>query len=71
VSAAGYEWSRTGENIAAGYPDLQAVVDAWMASEGHCANLMNASFREIGMACARNDASTYRIYWTLELATPR
>lgn len=70
VTAAGYAWSTVGENIAAGYPTVQQTVDAWMASEGHCANLMNARFTQYGLACARNDASTYRTYWTLNLGRP-
>ncbi len=70
VSAAGYAWSSVGENIAAGYGSVQAVVDGWMASDGHCANLMNPGFTQYGLACARNDASTYRLYWTLNLARP-
>ena len=60
VSAAGYAWSAIGENIAAGYPDVAAVVDGWMTSPGHCANIMTAGFRELGMACADNAASQWR-----------
>lgn len=70
VSAAGYSWSSVGENIAAGYGSVQAVVDGWMSSDGHCANLMNPGFTQYGLACAGNDASTYRLYWTLNLARP-
>lgn len=70
VTATGYAWSSVGENIAAGYGSVQAVVDGWMASDGHCANLMNPAFTQYGLACARNDASTYRLYWTLNLARP-
>jgi uncharacterized protein YkwD len=70
VDAAGYAWSTLGENIAAGYFSVQAVVDGWMASEGHCANLMNPRFTEFGLACARNEASTYRTYWTQDLGRP-
>lgn len=70
VTAAGYSWSSVGENIAAGYGSVQAVVDGWMASDGHCANLMYPGFTQYGLACARNDASTYRLYWTLNLARP-
>lgn len=71
VSAAGYAWSAIGENIAAGYPDVAAVVDGWMKSPGHCANIMTAAFREIGMACADNAASQYGRYFTMDLAAPR
>jgi uncharacterized protein YkwD len=70
VNAAGYAWSTIGENIAAGYSSLQSVVEGWMASDGHCANLMNPRFTEFGLACARNSDSTYRIYWTQDLGRP-
>jgi uncharacterized protein YkwD len=70
VNAAGYAWSTIGENIAAGYSSVQSVVEGWMASDGHCANLMNPRFTEFGLACARNSASTYRIYWTQDLGRP-
>jgi uncharacterized protein YkwD len=70
IDAAGYAWSTIGENIAAGYDGVQIVVDGWMASEGHCANLMNPRFTEFGLACARNDASAFKIYWTQDLGRP-
>ncbi len=71
ITAAGYTWHGWGENIAAGYPSVQRVVDGWMASDGHCANLMNASFQDIGVACVRGGASnTYPNYWTMDLARP-
>jgi uncharacterized protein YkwD len=70
INATGYTWSTIGENIAAGYSSVQSTVNGWMASEGHCANLMNPRFTELGMACARNDASQYRIYWTQNLGRP-
>ena len=38
-----------GENIAQGYRTPQAVVDGWMNSEGHRANILNASFGQIGV----------------------
>jgi uncharacterized protein YkwD len=71
INASGYVWSSIGENIAGGQGSVQAVVAAWMGSDGHCANLMNPNFTQFGLACARNDASTYRIYWTQNLGRPR
>lgn len=75
ISAAGYSWSRWGENIAYGYTSSAAVVDGWMKSEGHCRNIMNAAFTEMGLACVRqsqsNSASSIRWAWTQVLATPR
>jgi uncharacterized protein YkwD len=70
IDAAGYAWSTIGENIAAGYGTVQVVVDEWMRSDGHCANLMNPRFTEFGLACARNEASVYKIYWTQNLGRP-
>ena len=70
--AAGYVWSAWGENIAAGQPDVATVVAAWMASPGHCANVMNPRLRDVGLACVGGGAgSTYRSYWTMTLASPR
>lgn len=71
INATGYPWSRIGENIAAGYATVNAVVDGWMASDGHCANLMNPNFRDMGMACVASSTSTYRSYWTLDLGRQR
>ncbi|MEJ6000824.1 CAP domain-containing protein [Paucibacter soli] len=70
ISASGYRWSRWGENIAAGYDSSAAVVAGWIASEGHCRNLMQAEFTEIGLACVRSNAGQYRIWWAQTLAAP-
>ena len=72
ISAAGYNWSAYGENIAAGQAGINEVVDGWMASDGHCANIMNAAFADIGVACVPGTASTsYRSYWTMDLGKSR
>lgn len=72
IDATGYVWSTVGENIAAGYPSVDAVMDGWIQSAGHCANLMNANFTEIGVACVPGTSSTaYNNYWTMDLARPR
>jgi uncharacterized protein YkwD len=72
VTAAGYAWQTTGENIAAGYASAEAVVDAWIGSPGHCANLLNPQFTQVGVACVPGgSSSTYSSYWTMELARPR
>ncbi|MFG2500646.1 sigma-70 family RNA polymerase sigma factor [Streptomyces sp. NPDC048441] len=49
VTAAGYRWSTYGENIAAGQGTPAAVMDSWMKSPGHRANILNCSFKEIGI----------------------
>ena len=72
AAAAGYAWSTWGENIAAGQPSVESVMAAWLASPGHCANLMNARFRDIGLACVSGTANNrYRTYWTMTLGAAR
>ena len=70
---AGYSWSTVGENIAAGisYSSVGAVVQAWVNSPGHCANLMRSSFTELGAAKFSNSSSTYNVYWTQVFGRPR
>ncbi len=71
ITGAGYAWRTAGENIAAGQTSVAQVMTGWINSPGHCANLMNRNFTEVGVACVRNDASSYRTYWTMNLAQPR
>jgi len=62
---AGYTGSfPLGENIAAGPSTAQAVVDGWMASPGHCANIMSPSFRATGIGYGFSAVAAYRHYWT-------
>lgn len=72
LTAAGYAWSRAAENIAAGYPTVGAVVQGWVQSPGHCANLMNPALTDAGLACVPGPAgSAYSSYWTLAMGRPR
>ncbi len=71
INATGYLGSYWGENIYAGGGNVAKTVDAWLASPGHCANIMNSNFREIGAACASNTSSSYGNYWTQDFAAPR
>ncbi|MBV4519228.1 CAP domain-containing protein [Pseudomonas sp. SWRI74] len=61
---AGYNFQQIGENIAAGQDTVRKVVDGWLASPGHCANLMNPQFNELGAAYANDPKSDAGIYWT-------
>ncbi|MFJ7884814.1 CAP domain-containing protein [Pseudomonas sp. NPDC096917] len=61
---AGYIAQQIGENIAAGQDTPRKVVDGWLASPGHCANIMNPAFRELGAAYAVDPKSDAGIYWT-------
>ena len=71
VTRAGYHWRMTGENIAAGQLSPEAAVAGWIKSPGHCENLMNAGFTEMGVAGAVNPASKMGLYWAQEFGTPR
>lgn len=49
IKAFGLSYRTAGENIAMGYSTPQAVVDGWMNSSGHRANILNASYTQIGV----------------------
>ena len=58
----GLEQSLCGENIAAGYPNAEAVVDGWMHSAGHRANILNTSAKYMGLSMSYAH-SGYGFYW--------
>ena len=65
----GYIGQQVGENIAAGQDTPNAVVAGWLASPGHCANVMNPGFKELGAAYAVDPKSDAGIYWTALFGT--
>lgn len=67
----GYAWRRIGENLAGGQTTAAAAVEGWLNSPGHCANLMQPDFTEMGLAYAVNLQSSEGIYWVQVLGTPR
>jgi len=71
ATRAGYRWSMVGENIASGVRTPEAAVAGWLASPHHCANIMTAGFRQMGVAFAVNRGSGEVIYWTEDFGTPR
>lgn len=70
ITRAGYTWRASGENVAAGQRDADAVVAAWLASPGHCATLMGPYFTETGVAFALAPSKNPAIYWTQVFAAP-
>jgi uncharacterized protein YkwD len=62
-------WQTLAENIAAGYGTPQAVMDIWMASSGHRANILSTSLWEIGIGYA--SGATYGHYWTQDFGRRR
>ena len=76
MSQLGYTYYPEGENIAAGYSDAQNTFNQWQTacdpdSTGACTyahrqNMLNASFRALGIGHAYNAGSTYRWYWVTD-----
>ncbi|MET7288053.1 CAP domain-containing protein [Streptomyces sp. NPDC005573] len=66
LTSAGYAWSTYGENVAYGYATPEEVMAGWMASPGHRANILNCSFKEMGVGLAQPGS-----YWTQDFGTAR
>lgn len=64
VSREGYEWRRVGENIARNQQTIAQVVEDWAESAGHCENMMNPGYVEMG-------AAEEDLYWTQVFGRPR
>ena len=64
ITAAGYFYNTYGENIAAGYQTPEDVIDGWMSSSGHRANILNPNFCDIGVGYVYLTGSSHGHYWT-------
>jgi uncharacterized protein YkwD len=65
AEAAGYTgWRTLAENVAAGQRTAAGVVNAWMESPGHRANILNCSLRHIGIGYVKKPGTTHSTYWT-------
>ncbi|WP_457637988.1 CAP domain-containing protein [Oceanithermus sp.] len=64
----GYAWRRYAENIAEGQRDAQEVVADWLASPGHCANIMNPDLKDIGLGEKADESGV--IWWVQDFAAP-
>ena len=67
IAGTGYPRTGWAENIAAGQPNADAVVKAWLASPPHRRNILNCSLRAVGVGYATG--GPYRTYWTQDFAT--
>ncbi|MDN4492073.1 S-layer homology domain-containing protein [Ureibacillus sp. BA0131] len=65
MTSLGISYRAAGENIAKGQRTAQEVVEAWMNSEGHRANILNANFTHIGVGYAQDGN-----YWTQQFIRP-
>lgn len=59
LSESGVSYLRAGENIASGQKSASEVVNAWMNSPGHRANILNSSYSRIGSASVNIDGTFY------------
>jgi len=77
LEEAGYVFHAAGENIAAGQSTPEDVVDGWMNSPGHRANILNPSFRELGVGYHLEEGDTfpgpygYGCYWVQDFGAHR
>lgn len=65
-----FQYRTAGENIAAGQRTPEQVVQGWMDSDGHRANILHEDFTHIGVGYIEG-AGPYRTYWTQLFMTPR
>ena len=77
LTAQGYSWSTIGENIALGslgssLDTVSGAIQGWLASAGHCRNIMNANFTEMGLVGTAGNWNGFdAMYWTQEFGKPR
>lgn len=68
VALTGYLFDMVGENIARGHRQPRQVMNAWMTSRGHRANILKAEFTRIGVGVAEDRRGT--LIWTQNFAVP-
>lgn len=71
VTRTGYRWRSVAENIASGQTTPEQVIQEWLGSPEHCANLMNARFTDTGVAFAVEMKGESGIYWAQKFGRPR
>ena len=71
ITATGYSWQISGENVAAGYTvgGVNDVVVGWLNSPSHCENIMNPKFSEIGVSYIVNDNMKYNRFFTQDFGS--
>jgi len=64
---AGYAFVYAGENLAVHFTDSENVVEAWMNSTGHRANILNSNYSEIGVGTAKGEYEGYSTIFVVQL----
>jgi uncharacterized protein YkwD len=70
LRATGYRERLVGENIAYGPTTADEVMAGWLHSPGHCENIMDPRFVEMGLALAPGRGARRGLYWDQEFAAP-
>ena len=68
ITNAGYKWSGAAENIAKGQKTPADVMNAWMNSSGHRANILNCGLKDLGVGLAYQGKTPI---WTQDFGSPR
>ncbi|MFT3905757.1 MAG: CAP domain-containing protein [Steroidobacteraceae bacterium] len=71
VTRTGYAWKTVGENIALGPESAAEVVNGWLASPGHCENIMDGRFTVMGLAVVSSTGAKPELYWSQVFARPQ
>jgi uncharacterized protein YkwD len=73
ITAVGFVWSMAGENIATGFSTPAQVVRGWMASTGHCQNILSPAFADVGTGVSGRRVPGYASAggtWTQDFGLP-
>ena len=69
ITEVGYPWRAYGENIAAGQPNVERAFIDWVNSPGHCSNMLNGAFTELGVGYTYNPGDRFGHYWVQNFGT--
>jgi uncharacterized protein YkwD len=70
VQSVGYPLRSAAENLAVGQREFEGTLEDWLASAGHCAALMKATYSDVGLACVERRGTRYQRFWVAHLGTP-
>lgn len=72
IRRVGYNFAAFGENVAWGAPTPEAVVELWINSPGHCSNMMDPRYTEMGIGFRKDEADSGKYqFWVQVFARPR
>ena len=71
ATSVGYSWRAIGENLAAGQLDIAEAHQGWLDSPGHCDNVMNKLYTEVGASCVSDSGADFGTYWVVVFGNQR